>query len=145
MHTHKNRQAFFHLRAKKKLCRRLFGKERNDSIILHSNLLCHQIRNSGKTNSREKSEDPLWTPPVCRHLIQHGYLWQERLLIFDRCHTNYTSQNWVTLLQNVLILHTLYVTAQSVRWTNAQVLTAPCLMLQKWQQLKWAIKSISMP
>lgn len=57
--THTGPDKPFHLRAKggKKPFRRHFGKERNDRLILHSNLLGHQITNSGKMNSRGKSQD----------------------------------------------------------------------------------------
>lgn len=56
-HTQKQTSLFpFKSQEKKehqKLFRRLFGKDRNDSIILHSNFPCHQTRNSGKISSRE--------------------------------------------------------------------------------------------
>lgn len=48
---------------KKKLFRRPFGKDRNDSIILHSNFPCHQIRSSGKMNSRENVKTH-YEPPL---------------------------------------------------------------------------------
>lgn len=130
-HTQKQK-TLFHLRAKgKNLCRRLFGKQRNNSIIFHCNLLCHQTRNPGKMNSKRKLLRPTMNPHCGQMTGTTDPATNSQKKIF---HT-LTGVIPITCYKNKLltvILHTtINQSTQHRERTHVEVLNYTCALLQK--------------